>query len=41
VTPDLMMVKVGGIDDNEWFRPTMELFVIRRRPWAEPVPEGQ
>jgi hypothetical protein len=27
VTPDLMFVKTGGIDHNEWFRPVMELFV--------------
>ncbi len=30
VTPDLMFVKVGGIDTNEWFHPMMELFVGRR-----------
>jgi hypothetical protein len=41
VVPDLMMVKVGGIDNNEWFRPTMELFVTRRRPWVKPVPDAQ
>jgi hypothetical protein len=35
------MVKVGGIDNNEWFRPVMELFVTRRRPWVEPVPGAQ
>lgn len=38
VTPELMMVKAGGIDSNEWFRPAMELFVGRRRPWVAPVP---
>jgi len=38
VTPELMMVKAGGIDSNEWFRPVMELFVGRRRPWVTPVP---
>ena len=38
VTPELMMVKAGGIDSNEWFRPAMELFVGRRRPWVTPVP---
>lgn len=38
VVPDLMMVKVGGIDNNEWFRPVIELFVGRRRPWVSPVP---
>ena len=37
-TPDLMFVKVGGIDNNEWFKPQMELFATRRRPWVDPVP---
>ena len=41
VTPDLMFVKAGGIDSNEWFRPMMELFVVRRRPWVAPVPDAQ
>ena len=27
----------GGSDSNEWFRPIMELFVTRRRPWVTPV----
>ena len=38
VTPDLMMVKAGGIDSNEWFHPIWELFVGQRRPWVAPVP---
>jgi hypothetical protein len=38
VTPDLMMVKAGGIDSNEWFHPMWELFVGRRRPWVAPIP---
>jgi hypothetical protein len=38
VAPDIMFVKAGGIDNNEWFQPTMELFVTRRRPWLTPVP---
>jgi hypothetical protein len=38
VTPDLMMVKAGGIDSNEWFNPIWELFVGRRRPWVAPIP---
>ena len=38
VTPDMMFVKAGGIDNNEWFKPAMELFVTRRRPWMAPVP---
>jgi hypothetical protein len=41
VTPDLMFVKAGGIDDNEWFHPMIELFVGRRRPWVDPVPGAQ
>jgi hypothetical protein len=41
VTPDLMFVKAGGIDRNEWFRPMMELFVGKRRPWVAPVPGAQ
>jgi hypothetical protein len=41
VTPDLMFVKAGGIDSNEWFHPVMELFVGRRRPWVAPVPGAQ
>jgi hypothetical protein len=32
-----MFVKAGGIDNNEWFKPVMELFVTRRRPWVAPV----
>lgn len=39
--PDLMMVKAGTIDDNEWFQPIMELFVTRRRPWVLPVQGAQ
>ena len=38
VTPDMMFVKAGGIDNNEWFKPAMELFVTRRRSWVAPVP---
>jgi hypothetical protein len=41
VAPDLMFVKVGGIDTNEWFQPMMELFVGRRRPWITSVPGAQ
>ena len=37
LTPDLMMVKAGTLDSNEWFRPVWELFVGRRRPWVSPV----
>ena len=37
LTPDLLMVKAGGIDSNEWFHPVWELFVGRRRPWVSPV----
>ena len=39
--PTMMFVKVGGIDSNEWFRPTIELFVGRRRSWVAPVPGAQ
>ncbi len=38
LTPDLMMVKAGGIDSDEWFLPIWELFVGRRRPWMALVP---
>jgi len=31
----------GVVDSNEWFRPTIELFVGRRRPWVAPVPGAQ
>jgi hypothetical protein len=41
VTPEVMFVKAGGIDNNEWFRPAMELFVTRRRPWVAPVQGAQ
>jgi hypothetical protein len=41
LTPDLTMVKVGGIDSNEWFRPGIELFAIRRRPRVDTVPVAQ
>jgi hypothetical protein len=37
VTPDVMFVKAGGINSNEWFHPVLELFVGRRRPWVSPV----
>jgi hypothetical protein len=40
-TPDLMFVKAGGLDSNEWFQPAMELFVGRRRPWVASVPGAQ
>ena len=39
--PEVMMVKAGGVDSNEWFRPVMELFVGRRRPWLTPVTGAQ
>ncbi|HKM73649.1 MAG TPA: GFA family protein [Stellaceae bacterium] len=38
LTPDLMMVKAGTLDPNEWFHPVWELFVGRRRPWINPAP---
>ena len=41
VAPEVMFVKAGGIDNNEWFQPVMELFVTRRRPWVAPVPGAQ
>jgi hypothetical protein len=41
VAPDIMFVKAGGIDNDEWFQPAMELFVTRRRPWVTPVPGAQ
>src|ERR1700731_259203 len=37
ITPDIMFIKAGGIDNNAWFHPGMELFVVRRRPWVSPV----
>jgi hypothetical protein len=40
-TPDMMFVKAGGLDSNDWFQPVMELFVSRRRPWVAPVPGAQ
>ena len=39
--PDLMFVKAGGIDHNQWFHPMMELFAGKRRPWIAPVPNAQ
>jgi hypothetical protein len=38
LTPDLMMIKAGALDANDWFHPVWELFVGRRRPWVSPVP---
>jgi hypothetical protein len=38
VAPEIMMVKIGTVENNEWFQPVMELFVTRRRPWVQPVP---
>jgi hypothetical protein len=40
-TPDMMFVKAGGLDSNDWFQPVMELFVSRRRPWVAPAPGAQ
>jgi hypothetical protein len=37
LTPDVMFVKAGGINSNEWFHPVLELIVERRRPWVSPV----
>ena len=37
VTSDIMFVKAGGIDSNEWYQPALEMFVGRRRPWVSPV----
>lgn len=37
VTPDIMFVKAGGIDSNEWYQPALEMFVGRRRPWVSLV----
>ena len=39
--PEVMFVKVGGIDSNEWFHPVMELFVGKRRPWVASVTDAQ
>jgi hypothetical protein len=41
VAPEVMFVKAGCIDNNKWFRPAMELFVTRHRPWVAPVPGAQ
>jgi hypothetical protein len=38
LTPDLLMVKAGTIDSNEWFHRVWERFMGRRRPWVSPVP---
>ena len=36
-TPDIFFVKAGSIDSNTWYRPDIEMFVGRRRPWLSPV----
>lgn len=36
--PATMIIKAGTIHDNEWFRPSAEIFIRHRRPWLEPVP---
>jgi hypothetical protein len=36
-TPDILFVKAGSIDSNEWYHPDLEMFVGRRRPWVSPV----
>ena len=36
--PTNVFEDIGGIDNNEWFQPAMELFVTRRRPGVSPVP---
>jgi hypothetical protein len=38
MAPEIMFVKAGGIDSNEWYQPVLEMFVERRRPWVSPVP---
>jgi hypothetical protein len=38
VTPEIMFVKAGGIDSNEWYQPVLEMFVGRRGRWVSPVP---
>jgi hypothetical protein len=38
LTPEIMFVKVGTTDYNQWFVPDIEMFVVRRRPWVDPVP---
>lgn len=38
LAPEVMFVKVGTTNDNQWFIPDIEMFVVRRRPWVEPVP---
>jgi len=35
--PEVMMVKKGGIDSNEWFRPVMELSSDTHRPCVTPA----
>lgn len=37
---DLMFVKAGTLDENSWFKPTMEMFVTKRRPWVTPLADA-
>ncbi|MDL2406844.1 GFA family protein [Rhizobium calliandrae] len=37
LTPEIMFVKVGTTDDNQWFFPSIEMFVVRRRSWLAPL----
>ena len=41
MAPDVMFVKAGTIDNNQWFEPAIELFAPKRRIWVKPVPGAQ
>jgi len=40
LTPDILFLKSGGLDQTEWLHPTLELFVGRRLPWVLPIPDA-
>jgi hypothetical protein len=38
VAPDILSLKAGGLDQTDFLRPILELFVGRRLAWVTPVP---
>jgi hypothetical protein len=38
LTPDILFLKSGGLDQTDWLLPSLELFVGRRLAWVSPIP---
>ena len=37
--PDLMVIRVGSLDDPSWFRPAMDIYTDSAQPWDHMNPE--